>query len=340
MGVVITCLFLLIVAIAIFAVGTKKVKDSNGKEYKLKFGLLGFIPLAIMLLILAFSCIKTVSPGKVAVPVALGHVGNSMGSGLHIVTPWTDLKTFSTRQEQYTMVANQAEGAQNGDDSVAVLGSDGATANIDATLIFHIASNDAGTLYRTIGTDFIDKIVRPTSRTCIRDEFGGFPIIDAATGSRDQVSTDIQACIEKTFGKKNLVLDSFQLRNVGLSPELTKAIDAKVAAQQAAEQTVFAVQQSIGNARVTVNNSKAQADSQQILACGGQTVRVKDDTTGKMVDTVIPNDKSNCNQSQLTPQFLQLQYIQSLKGLVDSPNNSTVILPFDNKLTPLLNVGK
>lgn len=338
MGVIILCLLLLIAALVLFKTGTKKV-TLNGTEVKLRW-LIGFVPLGLLILVLAFTCIKTVSPGKVAVPVAFGHTQGNMQSGLHIVAPWVDLKTFSTRQEQYTMVHNQAEGAQNGDDSVPVLGNDGATANIDATLLYHVASLDAAKLYKDIGTDFQDKIVRPTARTCIRDEFGGFPIIDAATAERDRVSTDIHRCIETNFSKHDLVLDDFQLRNVGLSQELTSAIDAKVAAQQAAQKTVFEIQQATGVARVTVTQAKAQADAQQILACGGTKEQIKDDTTGKLVDTVVPNDKEHCDQRQLTPQFLQLQYIQSLKGLVDSPNNSTVILPFDQNLTPLLNVGK
>lgn len=340
MGTVIGCLFLLFIAIGLFIAGGKKV-EIDGKKYgNKKLRLLALIPLAILVLTLATSCIKTVSPGKVAVPVAFGHTGGNMQSGLHIVAPWVDLKTFSTRQEQYTMVHNQGEGAQSGDDSVPALGSDGATADIDATLLYHVASADAGKLYKDIGTDFVDKIVRPTSRSCIRDEFTLFPIIDAATSKREQVSLDIRECIEKHFTKHDLVLDDFQLRNVGLNPELTKAVDEKVAAQQAAQKTVFKIQQATGDARVTVTEAKAQADAQQILACGGQKVQVKDETTGKLVDNVVPNDKDHCDQRQLTPQFLQLQYIQGLKSLVDSPNNSTVILPFDQNLTPLLNVGK
>ncbi|MEZ5168546.1 MAG: hypothetical protein R2695_19485 [Acidimicrobiales bacterium] len=43
-------------------------------------------------------------------------------------------------------------------------------------------------------------------------------------------------------------------------------------------------------------------------------------------------------RAQLTPQYLQT-YIQALQALVDSPNNSTIILPFDQNLTPLINVG-
>ncbi len=41
----------------------------------------------------------------------------------------------------------------------------------------------------------------------------------------------------------------------------------------------------------------------------------------------------------MPPQYLPFTYIQALKQLVNSLNNSTIILPFDQNLTPLLNVS-
>jgi hypothetical protein len=38
--------------------------------------------------------------------------------------------------------------------------------------------------------------------------------------------------------------------------------------------------------------------------------------------------------AQFTPEFLQYTYIQALKALVASPNNSTLVLPFSSNLTP------
>jgi prohibitin 1 len=35
---------------------------------------------------------------------------------------------------------------------------------------------------------------------------------------------------------------------------------------------------------------------------------------------------------------LQWYYIQTLQQLVNSPNNTVIVTPFDQKLTPLLNI--
>ena len=53
---------------------------------------------------------------------------------------------------------------------------------------------------------------------------------------------------------------------------------------------------------------------------------------------VVPNAKDKCDQTQLTPQYLQYIYIQTLQKIAESKSNSTIVIPFDSKLTPLLNV--
>lgn len=329
---------LFLAAFVMFAIGTFTDKGVNPpRVYNIRIW--SWIPAVIGFLVLIVCSINVVSPGQVAVPVAFGHTQKSVGSGLHIYPPWVSLTKFSTRQETYTMVHDQNEGSKNGDDSISVLGADAATAQVDGTVLYHVGVTDAATLYKTIGTDFVDKIVRPTARTCIRSQFAAYPIVDASTTHRNEVSDAIRRCIGDRFKTHSLVLDDFQLRAIRLSDSLQRSVNAKVSAQQAAEKTIFDLQAAQGAARITVTNSNATAQSQQILACGGTTVTTKD-AQGRTVQTVIPNDIAHCNQAQLTPAFLQYQYIQSLKGLVDSPNNSTVILPFDNKLTPLLNVGK
>lgn len=40
----------------------------------------------------------------------------------------------------------------------------------------------------------------------------------------------------------------------------------------------------------------------------------------------------------LTREYLQRYYIETLKSLINSPNHSTIILPFDQKLVPMLQI--
>ena len=44
--------------------------------------------------------------------------------------------------------------------------------------------------------------------------------------------------------------------------------------------------------------------------------------------------------STISNSYLQWKYIETLKELVNSPNNSFVIAPYDQKLTPMLNFNQ
>lgn len=325
-------MFIFAIILAIVAIGvavglSRTVKDSYNKEINLRpYRPFALIPGGIAALLGVLSFFTIVSPGNVAVPVAFGSVGTPVGSGVHLKAPWVSYHKISVRTQEYTMVHQQGEGAQNGDDSIGVLGADAATANVDATLLYHIDKTTAGNLYKTLGGDFVNKVIRPTSRTCIRDEFASVAIVDAATSQRDRVAGSIKKCIADKLTARGIVLEDFQLRNIALSAELQTAVDAKVAAQQQSQQKVFELQKAEADARITTVQAKAKADSQQILACGGGKGSTKD-AQGHAVDVIIPNTINNCNQAQLTPAFLELQRIQALQNLVNAPNNSVIVVP-------------
>jgi prohibitin 1 len=191
-------------------------------------------------------------------------------------------------------------------------------------------------VYRTLGTNYSTAIVRPTARECVRTSFTKYPVVQASTTAWTQLETSVAQCMRSRVEPQGLVLQEFQLREVTLDPKLQSAVTNKISSQQNAEQQQFELLTAEQAADITRIQALATADSQQILACGGRPGTER--RNGQPVETVIPNPISSCSQAQLTPAYLQFTYIQALKQLVNSPNNSTIILPFDKNLTPLLNV--
>jgi regulator of protease activity HflC (stomatin/prohibitin superfamily) len=161
-------------------------------------------------------------------------------------------------------------------------------------------------------------------------------MIDAATTDFKKIEADAAECFKNKVEPRGLLLQDFQLREVTLSTQLQSAVNSKVASQQNAEQQKFELATAQQGADITRIQALATADSQQILACGGKAQTVR--KNGQNVQTVVPNALTACSQSQLTPAYLQYTYIQALKQLVTSNNATTIILPFDKNLTPLINV--
>jgi prohibitin 1 len=290
-------------------------------------------------IVFVWTSIHIVKPGTVGVPVTLGHAGKPLSPGFHITLPLTTVYGMNVRTQNYTMSALKGEGVagrKNIDDSVSVLGADGGSAAVNATVLYRLERKDATGVYKTLGNSYSTQIVRPTARECIRTEFTRYPIVAAATTQWRTLESNVALCMKSRIGPQGLRLQEFQLREVTLDPKLQAAVTSKISSQQNAEQQQFELLTAEQAADITRVQALATADSQQILACGGKAATTK--RNGEPFATVIPNAIGSCSQAQLTPQYLQFTYIQALKQLVSSPNASTVILPFDKNLTPLLNV--
>jgi hypothetical protein len=52
---------------------------------------------------------------------------------------------------------------------MSVLSNDGLEVVIDLTVLYQCVCSDAPTIFKEIGVNYIDKIVRPVTRTRIRD---------------------------------------------------------------------------------------------------------------------------------------------------------------------------
>lgn len=294
------------------------------------------IPFGIFLLITFFSTVQIVDPGHVAVPVTWGSTGSPMEAGVKFVNPFAELHSMNVQTQEYTMTATQGEGDIEGNDSIEVKGSDGATARVDATVLYHLNPKEAARVYRELGDDYVEKLIRPSIRTCIRDGFADFPMLDAATSARGEVQVFIDECLNEKLTDAGFVVEDFQLRNVAVGEAIEQAIEAKVAAQQQAEAQVYELQKETAAAEKQRIKAQGLADAEQIIKCGA-TTETTTNAEGEEIEVAVPKDGADC-ENNLTQEYLQYQYIQALKELVDSPNNSTVILPFDQELTPILPV--
>jgi regulator of protease activity HflC (stomatin/prohibitin superfamily) len=300
-------------------------------------GLFAFLG-TIFVIVLVWTSVHIVQPGTVAVPVRFGDSGKPLKPGFRITLPFTKVYSMSTRTQNYTMSALKGEGSQkNSDDSVAVLGRDGGSANVNATVLYRLDPAKATDVFRTIGTKYPTQIVRPSARNCIRIIFTHYDVVTAATSAWDKVEEGVSKCMKEKLVPRGLLLSDFQMREVTLASSISKAVTLKVAAQQTQEQQKFERATAEQQADIQRIRALATADAQTITTCGGVAQTIVRD--GKRISTVVPNPLTSCNVSQFTNAYLQYTYIQALQQLALSGNNTTLVLPFDQNLTPLLNLN-
>ncbi len=254
---------------------------------------------------LIFSCISQVGAGEVGVQVLFGSVQEGyLKSGLNFVNPFVNVESMDIRTQAYTMSSVQDEGQQSGDDAISTLSSDGLTLKLDLTVWYRLNENDAPQVYRTIGTDYVEKIVRPAVRTAIRDVSVGYNATDIYSIKREDFIANVTKNLENAFNGRGIILERVLLRNVELPEKVRAAIDEKIASEQRAQQMVYVLQK-----------EKQEAERKRVEAQG-------------------ISDYNRIVSQSITDQVLQLKGIEATLELGKSNNSKMVIM--NGKSMPLI----
>jgi regulator of protease activity HflC (stomatin/prohibitin superfamily) len=287
----------------------KNLQDNKNAEKVI--GLLRVLALIGIVVAILFASIVQIGPGQVGVPILFGSVqDNVLRSGLNIVNPLVEVEKLDIKTQAYTMSGVKDEGQVKGDDAILTLSSDGLTLKLDVTVWFKVSESEAPQILRTIGADYIEKIVRPATRTSLRDVSVQYTATDIYSSKRDDFIKEISKNLETSFQGRGIILEKVLLRNIELPEKVKEAIDEKISAEQRAQQMVYVLQK-----------EKQEAERKQVEARG-------------------VSEAQKIISSSISPQYLQWKYIEALKELMTSKNNTIVITPYDQKLTPLLNLNK
>lgn len=295
---------LIIIGIIVLIVGIILKKQEREEIQKLAIGVR---ILAFIIIIVGFltSCIKQIDAGQIGVKSLFGKVSDDvLTSGLNMVNPLVDVKTVDIKTQNYTMSGVHDEGDQANDDAIRVLTADGLEVIIDLTVLYRVIGQEAPRIVKETGLDYKDKIVRPLTRTKIRDNAVYFTAIELYSNKRDQFQNRIFKSIEDDFKKRGLVLEQLLVRNITLPNNVKTSIEEKIKAEQDAQKMEFVLQKEKQEAERKRVEAQGIADYQRIMSSG------------------------------LTDKQLQYEQIQVLKGLVTSPNSKVIVMGKGN--TPVI----
>jgi regulator of protease activity HflC (stomatin/prohibitin superfamily) len=260
-------------------------------------GIVRTVGIIVVVLGLATSSVKQIDPGKVGVQVIFGKVQNDvLESGLHVINPAVEVTTFSVQTENYTMSAKDSEGAVQGDDAIRVLSSDGLEVTIDLSVLYRLNPAKAPFILQNIGVDYENKIVRPVTRTAIRDNAVNYQAVDLYSTKREEFQAKINQTITANFAKNGLEVQQILVRNISLPTSVKASIESKINAEQDAQKMQFVLQKERQEADRKRVEAQGIADYQKILSTG------------------------------LTAQQLEYQAILAQKEIALSPNTKIIIM--------------
>jgi len=226
---------------------------------------------ALILIIIgaSFSMFKVVESGEVGVKTLFGKVNNDvLYSGLNVVNPMMKVTFFDVKTQNYTMSGvNDSEGT-SADDAIRVLSADGLEVIIDLSVLFKVKPTSTPEILRTIGTDYLDKIVRPIARTAIRDNAVAYDAVALYSSKRDEFQSKIFNTINKSFSKRGLELEQLLVRNITLPASVKTTIESKINAEQDAQKMQFVLQKEKQEAERKRVEAQGIADYQRIISSG------------------------------------------------------------------------
>jgi regulator of protease activity HflC (stomatin/prohibitin superfamily) len=259
---------------------------------------------------LVSSSVKTIEVGSVGVQSIFGKVQDGvLESGLHFINPVVDVTVFDAQTQNYTMSAQTNEGQKVGDDAIRVLSSDGLEVAIDITVLYRLSPSKAPFLLQNIGVLYEDKIVRPISRTAIRDNAVAYQAVDLYSAKRSEFQQRIFKDISTSFAKNGIELQSVLVRNITLPASVRASIESKINAEQDAQKMQFVLQKEQQEAQRKRVEAQGIADYQKILSTG------------------------------LSDKQLQYEAIKAQKEIALSPNAKVIIIGSGGKGAPII-LGK
>jgi len=259
-------LSLIIGVILIVISFTLKANESPISKFSNLFKILGFVVILIGLLSSAF---KQIDAGKVGVKSLFGNVQSDvLESGLHMVNPLVEITAFDIKTQNYTMSVIHDEGEKEGDDAIRVLSNDGLEVIIDLTVLYRVLPNETPKILKGIGVDYTDKIVRPVTRTRIRDNAVYYDAVALYSSKRAEFQQRIFKTIEADFKSRGLVLEQLLIRNINLPTSVKTTIESKINAEQEAQKMIFVLQKEKQEAERKRVEAQGIADYQKIISSG------------------------------------------------------------------------
>ncbi|HWW41464.1 prohibitin family protein, partial [Pedobacter sp.] len=185
-------MFLIILGLLVITVSVFIVRDDNPL---IRFKSIILIAGIVMAFLGAgLSMFKVIDAGEVGVKTLYGKVDNDvLYSGLNVINPLVKVTAFDVKTQNYTMSGVHDEGNKSGDDAIRILTSDGLEVTIDLSVLFSVTPKDAPRILKEIGDDYLDKIVRPITRTAIRDNAVSYEAVALYSIKRQEFQNKIFA---------------------------------------------------------------------------------------------------------------------------------------------------
>jgi prohibitin 1 len=234
---------------------TKKnddVESVKDKRFPLGRSIIGLVVVCVVIWLL-LSAVVTVPAGNIGVDDTFGVVSESTRSpGISIKNPFTSVHVFSVKTQELL-------------ESSSVPSKEGLIVSLDVSILYHMQSNMANQIYKSIGDDFVNVFIVPQLRSFIREITSRYEAKALYTVGRDNITVEIFNALEPKLLERGIILEKVLLRDLKLPDTVTTAIEQKLKAEQEALQMQFTLQKETLEAQRKTIEASGIANAQAII---------------------------------------------------------------------------
>ncbi|WP_297453048.1 prohibitin family protein [Persephonella sp.] len=262
--------------------------------------ILPFIFIIFIIFALVAPPFVIIPSGYVGVKLHLGKADmEELPPGLNFVVPFVErIIKMSVRTHSYDL---------RGANSINSLSKDGLTINTELTVLYKIKPDKAAEIFVEYGLDYEDKIIKPVIRSAVRDVIA---TLDSSQvyQERDLIQKKLMEQVSKELAKRNIILDEILIRDIKLPKRVVEAIEQKRRAYEEMQKMKFVVEKEKLEAERKRVEAKGIADANKIIA------------------------------GSLTKEYLQWKFIENIKSYAEGDNNTVILIPYDQQMTPIINI--
>lgn len=261
-----------------------------------KFGSARSIALLLVMLFLV-GCGTQIPSGHLGVKYYKFGDGTEMGKiyneGFNWHMPWNRIYVYKVQLEERKEDLN-------------ILSSDGAQIQLEVSLWYRPDATRLDSLQKTIGPRYFQKIVAPALRGVGRAVVGKYKPEEIYSTRREIIAGEILVEMIKVVSDKFITIENVIIRNIGLPPRITEAINAKLAADQEQQKMKFILLKETQEAERKRIEARGISDFQRIVSSG------------------------------ITPIMLKWKGIEATENLANSPNTKVIIIGNSKDGLPLI----
>ena len=259
----------------------------NGRRASALVGVATVVLLAVTTL---WNMAYQVPAGHVGIVYTFGGITDQRSDGLQWIAPWANLRIASVQVQGHKF------------DKLSSFSKETQDVFVDATINVQVSSQNIQELYRDVGANYFDILVRPRVLQAFKDEIVKFTSVDIAP-NREAIRKTVRERLTKELETHSIAVQDLLIDNISFSGKFQNAIEEK----QSQSQLALAEREKVAARKAEADQAieKARGEGQAIL-----DVAAKQAEANKML------------AESITPAYVQYLFATKL-----APNVNVMMVP-------------